>query len=614
MVAAIPVVREIPGLPAGLTKVPRGPHSPQDPWRDERRQEYREWKDQFLAHRATKHQECASDHPWHPEFRKIELAKCAASPKYFTSMWGVLYEPRGRKRRLGYGGGFVPFARQIELFDAMEYALQVEDEDSAKRDVVVSKSRDVGASWCGVSLALHNWLFVPETQVRFISYKEEFVDSRKSDSLFWKLRWLYKHLPEWMKPTGKQYTDNFLIFINNLNGNAIGGESTTSRAGRAGRSSWMLFDEAAQFEEFGDVWTNTVASADTRLAVSSISLEFGDDFYRLSMDETMPADEQPTRVAIDWWDHPLHDDAWYQAEKKSYALKPGKFEQEVERNPFKGNRKLVYPTMQQKEVSQDVVYDERFPQYVSMDPGMRDHFGIVFLQENPIDGFCDVLDGYMGAGHPAEFYGEFLAGQIDPLNGGYITNELLMSDQELWRLHQWQKRRHFQADVTYVGDVYGWNRAGSSAESVYQVLGRYGIRVRRDYTKVPKRRGGSGRKHLEQKKEAAVSYRGRRESFMMLSPRLRFASTPGARLVLKAIREYKYAHSDDDELMTEDSKPAHTWASHLSTALEFYAVNREIELTTAKRYVAGDHGESPISRHMRAPRPRRTRVRQGVMR
>jgi hypothetical protein len=598
------------GLPAELELVPAGPFSAQDPWRDERRQEYRTWKDDFLAFRAIRHAECEPGNPWYEEHRELELQKCAASAKYFTAMWGVLYEPRARKRRVGYGGSFVPFAKQIELFDAIDFALKVEDEDSAKRDIAVPKSRDVGASWCCVSQALHDWLWVPETQVRFVSYIEPLVDSKHTDSLFWKLRWLYAHLPDWMKPTGKEYTDNFLTFINHLNGNGIGGGTTTTRTGRAQRSSYIITDEAAQFDDFGDVWVNSVASADTRICVSSISLEFGDDFYRLALDEGMPSDEQPTRLRIDWFDHPLHDDKWYDNEKKSYALRPGKFQQEVELNPFVGNRKLIYPMMQQKAISTDVVFDIRYPQYVSMDPGVRDEFGVVFIQENPVDGWCDVLDGYMGVGHPAEFYGEFLSGSIGQPDG-FITADMLRSDDELFRIHRWQAERH-RYSCTYIGDPAGWSRGGASAESVFQVLGRYDVKVRRDYTTVRKKHGGSGRRHLEQAKEAAVSYRGRREAVMALMPRLRFADTPGARLVHRALREYKYLHDEEKELATEDQKPAHTWASHLSTAVEFYATNREIELRLWAMHTSGSGGLSSSSRRNRAPRPRRSSGRRAA--
>lgn len=602
----------IEGLPERLERVPLGPFSAQDPWRDDRRLEYREWKEQVIGYGDERRYLCSDDGPNYVSQRANELQKCALSAKYFTTVWGHLFEPRARKRRKGLGGRFIPFAKQVELFDAIGHCLTL-DEDGPLTDLAVPKARDVGASWICCAQSVHDWLFVPETEVRFISYKEEFVDDHKPDALFWKVDYLLRHLPEWMKPGPTEYLRNKRLLVNYLNGNVIAGETTTSRSGRAGRCSYFIADEASQFEDFGDFWTNTVASADTRIAVSSISLEFGDEFYRLAMDEEFAFDEQPQRLPIHWFDHPLHDDHWHTEIKKSYRLKPGKFEQEVEMNPFAENRQLVYPEFHFRAISDDVVFDLRYPQFCSLDPGVRDRFAVVMLQENPIDGFCDILDCYTNFGKPAEFYGEFLSGRWGDEADGWLNPTAFLGDPELARLADWQRERHLHG-VAYFGDVAGWQAGGASAEAVYTVLGRYGVMVRRDIVTVPKQLGGSGRPALQQAREAFASLRGRQDAVRALFPRLRFANTPGARLALKACREYRYKHGDDALLVHEESQPLHNWASHIVTAIEYYAVNREIELSMVHVYDAPNR--TPASRGAsRAPRNRRPqRARRGSQR
>jgi hypothetical protein len=74
----------------------------------------------------------------------------------------------------------------------------------------------------------------------------------------------------------------------------------------------------------------------------------------------------------------------------------------------------------------------------------------------------------------------------------------------------------------------------------------------------------------------ARSFRGRREAMHDIFPRLRFADTPGARRVLAALKMHRFKPGDQMQ-MTEDQAPIHDWTSHLTSAMEYYAVNRRLE-------------------------------------
>lgn len=551
-------------MPLEFQTVPPAPASPDDPERDAKRAAFLRWKnEQVIPYRASMLAACAGN----PVLQEIERIKCKRSTAYFLTVYGHLFEPRKRKRKSGLGGEFVLFERQVQLLEAMKACLERDDE-GPKSDLVVPKSRDVGASWCMCGEALKEWLFDDDVKVGLMSYKEELVDSKSPDALFWKIDYMLERLPDWMKPPKKSIRRIHLSLTNGLNGNVISGQSTTKRSSRATRSSWLGMDEADWFDEFPEIWAASVAAADTRIAVSSVGGNNGPTFYRLSLSDELPPAEQPMRLDIRWWHHPLHDDAWFENEKTRYP-NTAKFKTEVLMDPFGDESRFVYPQARHKSMSVDVAYNRLWPQYTAIDPGFSDDCGIVFLQEDPVNGWVDVLDAYVNARKPADYYGSILAGT--PESGRdweYDTDAL--------RLMPWLQVRHAHG-VTFYGDMYGFNKEGATADSFYSRLTKYNIYVRRDRLK-----DGT----LAQRRLEARTFPGRHQAVWEVMPRLRFANTPGALFVLEALRQHQYADHGDRPMASEQRKPLHDWTSHVVSAVEHYAVNRSMERRIHDTYLA----------------------------
>ena len=544
------VPASIPGLPAHLREVPPGPSDPDDPERHAKRERWNTWRDDIIAYRIQRAQECADN----PDHQRIEDRKCAQSPAYWLTVWGVLYEPRRRKRIRGTDTPFVPFPKQVALLQFFQQCLDTPD--GPEVDGVVSKCRDVGASWIMCAFALWGWLYQDAWQVRLISRKKDLVESRSADSLFWKIDYLFHRLPEWMVPTKSEYNDVDLHFTNMLNGNEISGESTTKKAVRGGRATWVGYDEAAFIEDFKHVWSGAQAVADSRFAVSTESLEAGIDFWNLSQNEKVP--EQPRRMVIDWWDNPTLDDQWLDKTRARYLSSHDEagFYREVLRNPFHGSDNYVYPEARNIVLSSDFGYNPQLPQYTSIDPGFRDDCAIVFLQTDPFTGLVHIIDSYSNSGKPADYYGSIITGLPESGEWSY--------DAEAMRVMEWTRDR--QRATTY-GDMYGFNNLGATHDSFYSRLAKYNIFVVRDRLK-------DGR--IAQSTRNARTPRGRREALREIFPRLRFANTPGAARVLEALEMHRYKESDR-AVQAEEKTPLHDWTSHLVSALEFFAVNKVLE-------------------------------------
>jgi hypothetical protein len=231
----------------------------------------------------------------------------------------------------------------------------------------------------------------------------------------------------------------------------------------------------------------------------------------------------------------------------------------VERNPYAGSEVFVYPEAREAMPLADYRYQPGLPIVASLDPGQRDDFAVLFIQDDPVAGTVNVIDAYAISGRPADYFGTLLTGK---------PNESLFFgdfgyDPEAWRIMEFLTGKSFSE---VYGDVAGFTQEGATMESTYAVLAKYGIDVIRDRTPDAA---------CAQSKRIMRGHKGRHEATHALWPRLRFADTPGAVRALDSISKYRFKPQDG----TENRVPKHDEHSHYASALEFYAVNRAWQAT-----------------------------------
>jgi hypothetical protein len=535
----------ITGLPDKLRVVPPSPSGPDDPQRHVARKRVMDWRSGVLAYGEARRAVCMVD----PAQQAIELEKCRNDRAYFLAIWCVLYEPRRRKAG-AKEPRFIPFEKQVQMSRLLDDCL--DGEEGPLQDAAISKCRAVGATWVFSAYAVHDWLFVPGSSIGVLSRNEYYVDSKAMKSVFAKIRFLIRHLPTWMLP--KQYDINKLLLLNHDNGNEIWGESTTTNSARGSRATWILVDEAAFIKGFGHVWAGTANAADTRIALSTESFDEGPDFRDLWKGKN-GATDTPRVMEVDWWDNPFFDDKWYTDMKSRMANTPNEFAIEVERNPYAGSEVFIYPEAREARPHSDYRYQDGLPLIASLDPGKRDDFAVLLLQDDPVNGTVNVVDGYSISGRPADYFGTLLTGTPDPHtfygDFGY--------DGEALRIMDFLNGKKLSE---VYGDVAGRTEEGRLMQSTYDVLAEYGIEVIFDRT---------AENEVAQSKRRLRGHKGRHEATHALWPRLRFADTPGAIRALDAISKYRYGRQSGG---SENPTPQHDEHSHFATALEYYAVNR----------------------------------------
>lgn len=565
------------GLPEHLMEVPPAPLSPDDPARDEKRAAFLAWRNQVERFRVQRHIACAE----HPELRPFEIAYCANSPAYFAAIWHRVWEPRtGGKAGTGQIA-FIPFARQIDLWDAMLTVVLPAVDHHA--DAALSKSRGWGGSWWLCELALWGWLFSDQWKQPqpwsplLLSRKEEYVDSSKSKSLFWKIREMINDTPHWMLPKGFDssqkgpHIQRMWIF-NPVNGNTITGESTNSDAGRGDRATWAGVDEPAAMDEdvLDSIWDTLEGTTDHRLGVGTESFEHGTAWWDLQHPKD-PMVEPPYLMTADWWENPLNDDAWYQQKQTRHADKPHVFEWEYRRNPWAGSLvPWVYPAAQGIGVDSTLEPKTGRPTYLAIDPGAADPTALVLGQENGMGG-VDFLGSYSNQRVAAEFYVPLLKPVLfDAVDKDWremhFIDWMSLGGQVFHYEHdELQFARLVDATggaPRYIGDTHGDKTEGVSADSVYDRWGRYGINVNKDRTSA---------KDLGSYEKQSRTHEGRQEAVKEQLAKWRFA--PSAELVLKCLQAYRFKPRDKPTT-TPNRVPLHDNSSHIATACEYLACYR----------------------------------------
>ena len=123
---------------------------------------------------------------------------CSRDMLFYINTFCWTYDPR-------VGDGTLPFITydfQNESFGDLHDCI-------GKRDIVIKKSRDMGASWMLLTVFEYMWHFRPSQSFLLVSRNEDYVDKPGNPkSLFWKIDFIHKYrLAQAEADTHKTQTD-----------------------------------------------------------------------------------------------------------------------------------------------------------------------------------------------------------------------------------------------------------------------------------------------------------------------------------------------------------------------------------------------------------------------
>lgn len=175
-------------------------------------------------------------------------------------------------------------------------------------DLLIDKSREMGATWIVLGCFFYEWLFTPSTTLLCISRKQEYVDKKDNpDCLFWKLDYLLKNLPSWARPPViDKVHRTHMHLLNPFNGSVIDGESTNSDVGAGGRRQAVMCDEFARVEAPEAAWIAETLSDTTPCRIfNSTPTSRGHPFGRIRFGGKVDVFDLP------WYRHPYKRQGLY---------------------------------------------------------------------------------------------------------------------------------------------------------------------------------------------------------------------------------------------------------------------------------------------------------------
>ena len=183
------------------------------------------------------------------------LALCSKNISWCFNTFFWTFDPR----RASPAVPFVLWGYQRELLQRLEESYK------SQKDILIEKSRDMGATWVILAWLFYHWRFDKGFQALIGSRLETLIDKHGDMAThFDRLRWMTQHLPKWWLPAGFDLSKHapYMQMVNNENGCAILGQSVTDGFSRQGRYGVVWVDEFAFCESADNAWR---AMADLRL-------------------------------------------------------------------------------------------------------------------------------------------------------------------------------------------------------------------------------------------------------------------------------------------------------------------------------------------------------------
>jgi len=260
-----------------------------------------------IEERIKWHYLTSEEAPNYIENRAIATRLCSEDPLFFINNFCYTYDPRGKKQPEKH----LPFILYRFQEDAIIYIrTHIENE----KDMLMDKSRDMGASWIMDATFYWGWRF-NGWDLLLGSRKQDLVDKRGDmASLVEKLRYINSKLPKWLRAALKENeTDKTMLLVNPVTRNSIAGESNNTYFGTGGRYKAILFDEFPKWADTdATAWRSAGDSTPCRIAVGTPS-ERGRNCQAFKL-----IDQGIDRLSLYWVLHPKKNrELYYEREENN---------------------------------------------------------------------------------------------------------------------------------------------------------------------------------------------------------------------------------------------------------------------------------------------------------
>lgn len=223
-------------------------------------------------------------------FRRFLVKRCERDILFWINGFVNQFNPNSIGEGSTESGPFITWEFQEKAVRDILFCIE------NRHDLLIEKSREMGASW--LCLLVMAWMFLFHRNKKFLlmSRSEEAVDKPgDSDSLFWKLDYVFDHLPGWM--TAGRLERRKRSYVNPLLKSGITGQASTDKTGVGGRCTAMFLDEFSRVTKDFAVLDSTADTTRCRI-FNGTHMGVDTAFYELSRRENV------RKLVMHWSAHP----------------------------------------------------------------------------------------------------------------------------------------------------------------------------------------------------------------------------------------------------------------------------------------------------------------------
>ena len=249
-----------------------------------------------LRWRAKIHRKVLDD----PSYVDIIKDACSRDPLFFIN--GFTYTHDTRRE---------PFSKlPFILYPFQEEAVLEIISAINDHDLLIEKSRDMGASWVTITTIVWCWRFRSGRDFLLGSRNDEYVDKTGNPkALFQRIDFLLDNLPVWLMPEGFRRSEHRTKshIENPENKSIIDGEATTGSFARGDRRSAILLDEFADVDMGHRILSATRDATKCRL-FNSTPQGVANAFYD-------KAHSNIRKLRLHWSVHPIKAEGLYTSDE-----------------------------------------------------------------------------------------------------------------------------------------------------------------------------------------------------------------------------------------------------------------------------------------------------------
>jgi len=323
-----------------------------------------------------------------------EYFKCKKDIFYFATHYCIT------EHKIYNGDG--QYITKEELVPPYEYIKDMLWKFHKTGNQLHEKSRQMMWSWLAMVDTLHALIFQEGYSEKVISRKETLVDdggaNSTTDSLFGRLRFIWKRLPSFLKPP---LVFTYLRVVNPITNSFVKGESTNTKAGRGGTYNKIKADEWAFVENGETIFAALKGACPNNIKLGSTPNGKGNNFARLRFGKN-------TGFEVSSYHWSLNPEKTQEVIKRETAgMTPTEIAREYELSYEDSVEGKVYYMFDAQKQIVKLEYNPNLSLFTAWDFGTADPTSILWIQENP-NGEIYIIDEYENNNQEPPFYADIV--------------------------------------------------------------------------------------------------------------------------------------------------------------------------------------------------------------